>query len=142
MAILARETKKMRFGARHADRQSPDPIRVAEEYSMLDVIPARAASRWLRQKGCCPNLARQHNPADLMGVSGKRDWILAMTSHDGPFNWEGTHFITARSVWPRLWQQPTCRCGCRRQPRQRNGGSRAGTPSACYHRRVCAPAIF
>src|SRR5580704_7829705 len=36
------------------------------------------------------------------------DLILkAMTSHDGPFNWEGTHFHYRQvNVWPRPWQQP------------------------------------
>ena len=30
-----------------------------------------------------------------------------MTSHDGPFNWEGTHFhYRSVNVWPRPWQQP------------------------------------
>jgi len=49
------------------------------------------------------------NPADLM----ERFWeahdliLKAMTSHDGPFNWEGTHFHYRQvNVWPRPWQQP------------------------------------
>src|SRR5579864_9565549 len=30
-----------------------------------------------------------------------------MTTHDGPFNWEGTHFHYRQvNVWPRPWQQP------------------------------------
>jgi alkanesulfonate monooxygenase SsuD/methylene tetrahydromethanopterin reductase-like flavin-dependent oxidoreductase (luciferase family) len=36
------------------------------------------------------------------------DLILkAMTTHDGPFNWEGTHFhYRSVNIWPRPWQQP------------------------------------
>jgi alkanesulfonate monooxygenase SsuD/methylene tetrahydromethanopterin reductase-like flavin-dependent oxidoreductase (luciferase family) len=49
------------------------------------------------------------NPADLM----ERFWeahdliLKAMTSHDGPFSWEGTHFhYRSINVWPRPYQQP------------------------------------
>src|SRR5438034_1055243 len=49
------------------------------------------------------------SPADLM----KRFWeahdliLKAMTSHDGPFNWEGRHFHYRQvNVWPRPYQQP------------------------------------
>jgi alkanesulfonate monooxygenase SsuD/methylene tetrahydromethanopterin reductase-like flavin-dependent oxidoreductase (luciferase family) len=36
------------------------------------------------------------------------DFILkAMTSHDGPFNWEGQFFHYRNvNIWPRPWQQP------------------------------------
>jgi alkanesulfonate monooxygenase SsuD/methylene tetrahydromethanopterin reductase-like flavin-dependent oxidoreductase (luciferase family) len=68
MAILARETKKVRLlalGMPIANRENP--IRVAEEYSILK----------------------------------------AMTSHDGPFSWEGTHFhYRSVNIWPRPYQQP------------------------------------
>ncbi|HEU0217890.1 MAG TPA: LLM class flavin-dependent oxidoreductase, partial [Stellaceae bacterium] len=49
------------------------------------------------------------NPADLM----ERFWeahdliLKAMTSHDGPFSWEGTHFhYRSINIWPRPYQQP------------------------------------
>ena len=33
--------------------------------------------------------------------------IKAMTSHDGPFNWESEHFHYRQvNIWPRPWQQP------------------------------------
>jgi alkanesulfonate monooxygenase SsuD/methylene tetrahydromethanopterin reductase-like flavin-dependent oxidoreductase (luciferase family) len=33
--------------------------------------------------------------------------IKAMTTHDGPFNWEGEHFHYRQvNIWPRPWQQP------------------------------------
>ena len=49
------------------------------------------------------------NPANLM----ERFWeahdliLKAMTTHDGPFNWEGRHFQYRQvNVWPRPYQQP------------------------------------
>src|SRR5207253_2691330 len=49
------------------------------------------------------------NPAELV----ERFWeahdliLKAMTTHDGPFNWEGTHFhYRSVNVWPRPWQEP------------------------------------
>ena len=110
MAILARETKKVRLlalGMPIGNRN--DPIRVAEEYSMLDVI-SRGRIEMGFVKGVPFEISPANtNPAELM----ERFWeahdliLKAMTSHDGPFNWEGTHFhYRAVNVWPRPWQQP------------------------------------
>ena len=110
MAILARETKKVRLlalGMPIGNRN--DPIRVAEEYSMLDVI-SRGRIEMGFVKGVPFEISPANtNPADLM----ERFWeahdliLKAMTSHDGPFNWEGTHFhYRSVNVWPRPWQQP------------------------------------
>ena len=110
MAILARETKKVRLlalGMPIGNRN--DPIRVAEEYSMLDVI-SRGRIEMGFVKGVPFEISPANtNPADLM----ERFWeahdliLKAMTSHDGPFNWEGTHFhYRPVNVWPRPWQQP------------------------------------
>jgi alkanesulfonate monooxygenase SsuD/methylene tetrahydromethanopterin reductase-like flavin-dependent oxidoreductase (luciferase family) len=49
------------------------------------------------------------NPADLMTRFWEaHDLILkAMTTHEGPFNWEGRYFQYRQvNVWPRPWQQP------------------------------------
>ena len=101
MAILARETKKVRLlalGMPIGNRN--DPIRVAEEYSMLDVI-SRGRIEMGFVKGVPFEISPANtNPADLM----ERFWeahdliLKAMTSHDGPFNWEGRISITARSM--------------------------------------------
>jgi alkanesulfonate monooxygenase SsuD/methylene tetrahydromethanopterin reductase-like flavin-dependent oxidoreductase (luciferase family) len=110
MAILARETKKVRLlalGMPIGNRN--DPIRVAEEYSMLDVI-SRGRIEMGFVKGVPFEISPANtNPADLVGRFWEaHDLILkAMTSHDGPFNWEGTHFhYRSVNVWPRPWQQP------------------------------------
>src|SRR5579884_3802326 len=110
MAILARETKRVRLlalGVPIANRN--DPIRVAEEYAMLDVI-SRGRIEMGFVKGVPFEISPANsNPADLM----ERFWeahdliLKAMTSHDGPFNWEGTHFhYRSVNVWPRPWQEP------------------------------------
>jgi alkanesulfonate monooxygenase SsuD/methylene tetrahydromethanopterin reductase-like flavin-dependent oxidoreductase (luciferase family) len=110
MAILARETKHVRLlalGMPIGNRN--DPIRVAEEYSMLDVI-SRGRIEMGFVKGVPYEISPANtNPADL----AERFWeahdliLKAMTSHDGPFNWEGNHFhYRSVNVWPRPWQQP------------------------------------
>jgi alkanesulfonate monooxygenase SsuD/methylene tetrahydromethanopterin reductase-like flavin-dependent oxidoreductase (luciferase family) len=110
MAILARETKKVRLlalGMPIGNRN--DPIRVAEEYSIIDVI-SRGRLDMGFVKGVPFEIAPANtNPAELT----ERFWeahdliLKAMTSHDGPFNWEGTHFqYRSVNVWPRPWQEP------------------------------------
>jgi alkanesulfonate monooxygenase SsuD/methylene tetrahydromethanopterin reductase-like flavin-dependent oxidoreductase (luciferase family) len=86
-----------------------DPIRVAEEYAIIDVI-SRGRLEMGFVKGVPFEIAPANtNPADLT----ERFWeahdliLKAMTSHDGPFNWEGRHFqYRSVNVWPRPWQEP------------------------------------
>jgi alkanesulfonate monooxygenase SsuD/methylene tetrahydromethanopterin reductase-like flavin-dependent oxidoreductase (luciferase family) len=110
MAILARETKKVRLlalGMPIGNRN--DPIRVAEEFSIIDVI-SRGRLDMGFVKGVPYEIAPANtNPADL----SERFWeahdliLKAMTSHDGPFSWEGTHFqYRSVNVWPRPYQEP------------------------------------
>jgi alkanesulfonate monooxygenase SsuD/methylene tetrahydromethanopterin reductase-like flavin-dependent oxidoreductase (luciferase family) len=110
MAILARETKRVRLlalGMPIGNRN--DPIRVAEEYSIIDVI-SRGRVEMGFVKGVPFEIAPANtNPAELT----ERFWeahdliLKAMTSHDGPFNWEGRHFhYRSVNVWPRPWQEP------------------------------------
>ncbi len=110
MAILARETKKVRLlalGMPIGNRN--DPIRVAEEYSIIDVI-SRGRLDMGFVKGVPYEIAPANtNPAELVDRFWEaHDLILkAMTSHDGPFNWEGTHFQYRQvNVWPRPYQEP------------------------------------
>src|SRR5206468_3261886 len=110
MAILARETKKVRLlalGMPIGNRN--DPIRVAEEYATIDVI-SRGRVEMGFVKGVPFEIAPANtNPAELM----ERFWeahdliLKALSTHDGPFSWEGTHFqYRSVNVWPRPWQQP------------------------------------
>ena len=110
MAILARETKKARLlclGMPIGNRF--DAVRVAEEYSMLDVISRGRVEMGFVKGAPFEVTPANSNPADLMPRFWEaHDLILkAMTTHDGPFNWEGRYFQYRQvNVWPRPYQQP------------------------------------
>jgi alkanesulfonate monooxygenase SsuD/methylene tetrahydromethanopterin reductase-like flavin-dependent oxidoreductase (luciferase family) len=110
LAILARETKKARLlclGMPIGNRM--DAVRVAEEYAMIDVI-SRGRLEMGFVKGAPFELTPANsNPTTLM----ERFWeahdliLKAMTTHDGPFNFEGQHFQYRQvNVWPRPYQDP------------------------------------
>ena len=111
LAIIARETKKARIlalGNPIANR--PDPIRVAEEMAWIDVLSGGRLEMGL-VKGAPYEIAPANsNPARLM----RRYWeahdliLKAMTTTDGPFNWEGEYYQYRNvNIWPRSLQQPT-----------------------------------
>ena len=110
MAILARETKQARLlclGMPIANRR--DAIRVAEEYAMIDVISRGRLEMGFVKGAPFEVTPANSNPATLM----ERFWeahdliLKALSSHDGPFNWEGRHFHYRQvNVWPRPYQQP------------------------------------
>lgn len=109
-AILARQTKNARLlllGNPLANRSQP--IRVAEEMAMIDVIShGRLECGFVR--GVPFELpSGNSNPMRMK----ERLWeahdmiVKAWTSHDGPFNWEGKFFHHRQvNVWPRPWQEP------------------------------------
>ena len=110
LAILARETKRVRLlalGMPLANRG--EPVRIAEEFSMIDVI-SRGRVDMGFVKGVPYEIAPANSsPVDLM----ERFWeahdliLKAMTTLDGPFNWEGRHFHYRNvNVWPRPYQSP------------------------------------
>ncbi len=108
--ILARQTENARIlllGNPLANRRQP--IRVAEEMAMIDVIShGRLDCGFVR--GVPFELpAANSNPVRMK----ERLWeahdliVKAWTSHEGPFNWEGKFFHHRQvNVWPRPWQQP------------------------------------
>lgn len=110
LAILARETRKVRLlalGMPIGNRS--DPVRIAEEYAMIDVI-SRGRIEMGFVKGAPYEIAPANSsPVDLM----ERFWeahdliLKAMTTQDGPFNWEGRYFHYRQvNVWPRPYQEP------------------------------------
>jgi len=110
LAILARITKRARLlalGVPLANRR--DPLRVAEELSMIDVM-SRGRLEMGFVKGVPYEVAVANtSPVDMMDrLWEAHDFIIkAMTTVDGPFSWEGDHFhYRAANVWPRPWQQP------------------------------------
>ena len=109
-AILARQTKKARIcilGNPIANRG--DPVRIAEEMAMIDCI-----SRGRLDVGFVRGVANEINPANTNPtLTLERLWegidlaMMAWTSHDGPFNYEGRFFHKrAVNIWPRTYQQP------------------------------------
>ncbi len=109
-SILARVTKNVRIlllGTPIANR--PDPVRVAEEMAMIDVISRGRLDMGL-VKGAPYEIAPSNmNPSRLMDRFWEaHDLILkAMTTQDGPFNWESENYHYRKvNIWPRPWQQP------------------------------------
>jgi alkanesulfonate monooxygenase SsuD/methylene tetrahydromethanopterin reductase-like flavin-dependent oxidoreductase (luciferase family) len=110
LAVLARATKKARLLVLgYPIGHRPDPLRVAEELSTIDVI-----SRGRLDMGFIKGIpyeiaASNRNPTELMDRFWEaHDFILkAMTTHDATFNWEGEFFHYRQvNVWPRVWQEP------------------------------------
>ena len=110
LGIIARETTKARIlslGSPIANRGQP--LRVAEEMAMIDVISqGRLDCGFVR--GVPMELsAGNANPVDTK----LRFWeaadliVKAWTSHDGPFNWEGDYYhYRQANAWPRVYQEP------------------------------------
>lgn len=110
LAVIARETKRCRLlslGSPIANR--PDPVRVAEEMAWLDVLSGGRLEMGL-VKGAPYEIAPANSqPARIMDRYWEaHDLILkAMTTTDGPFNWEGEYYQYRNvNIWPRAIQQP------------------------------------
>jgi len=110
LSILARLTKRARLlvlGVPIGNRT--DPIRVAEEMSIIDCISAGRL-----EFGVIKGVPYDIEPANSNGVSlMRRFWeahdliVKAMTTHDGPFPFEGEFFHYRNvNIWPRPYQQP------------------------------------
>ncbi len=110
LAILARITKRARLLALGIPLSNrPDPVRIAEEMSTVDLI-SRGRLEMGFVKGVPSEVAAVNsNPVRMMDrLWEAHDLILkAMTTRDGPFNWEGEYFQhRAVNIWPRPFQQP------------------------------------
>ncbi len=110
LGILARTTKQARIlilGVPIANRN--DPVRIAEELSMIDVI-----SGGRLEMGFVKGIPYEITPANSSPLRFMdRFWeshdiiIKAMTTQDGPFNFEGEFFHHRNiNIWPRPMQQP------------------------------------
>jgi alkanesulfonate monooxygenase SsuD/methylene tetrahydromethanopterin reductase-like flavin-dependent oxidoreductase (luciferase family) len=110
LAMLARGTSKARLlalGVPLANRG--DPLRVAEELSVIDVVSKGRLDMGF-VKGVPYEIAPANsNPSRMMDrLWEAHDFILkAMTHRGGPFNWEGEYFhYRSVNIWPRPYQQP------------------------------------
>jgi alkanesulfonate monooxygenase SsuD/methylene tetrahydromethanopterin reductase-like flavin-dependent oxidoreductase (luciferase family) len=109
-AILSRQTKNVKImplGFQIANR--PDPVRVAEELAMVDVI-----SRGRLVIGLVKGAPFELSPANSNpGRYMERFWeahdliLKALATRDGPFNFEGEFYHYRQvNIWPQPWQQP------------------------------------
>jgi alkanesulfonate monooxygenase SsuD/methylene tetrahydromethanopterin reductase-like flavin-dependent oxidoreductase (luciferase family) len=110
LAALARVTTKARLlilGNPIAHRRQP--VRVAEEMAMVDVL-----SHGRLEAGFVRGVPYEVLPANSNPMRmNDRHWealdliVRAWTNHDGPFSHEGRYFhYRAVNIWPRPWQQP------------------------------------
>jgi alkanesulfonate monooxygenase SsuD/methylene tetrahydromethanopterin reductase-like flavin-dependent oxidoreductase (luciferase family) len=110
LAALARLTSKARLlilGNPVANRR--DPVRVAEEMAMVDVL-----SKGRVEVGFVRGVPFEISAANSSPVRmNERQWeamdliVKAWTSHDGPFSHEGRFFHHRMvNIWPRPYQQP------------------------------------
>ncbi len=109
-AALARTTTRARLlllGNPVANR--PDPVRVAAEMALVDVLSKGRLEVGLVRGVPYEVLATNSKPVRM----SERMWeahdliLKAWTTHDGPFNWEGEFFHHRNvNIWPRPYQQP------------------------------------
>jgi alkanesulfonate monooxygenase SsuD/methylene tetrahydromethanopterin reductase-like flavin-dependent oxidoreductase (luciferase family) len=110
LSVLARQTARARLlvlGYPIGHRS--DPLRVAEELATVDVISRGRLDMGFIKGVPYEFAASNQNPVGVMDRFWEaHDFIVkAMTSHDGPFNWESEHFHYRQvNIWPRPWQQP------------------------------------
>jgi alkanesulfonate monooxygenase SsuD/methylene tetrahydromethanopterin reductase-like flavin-dependent oxidoreductase (luciferase family) len=110
VSILAAQTSKSRLlvlGNPLSNRSQP--VRVAEEMAMVDVI-----SRGRLECGFVRGVPYEAAAANISAFRGtQRLWeahdliLKAWTTHDGPFSFEGEFFHHRQvNIWPRPYQQP------------------------------------
>ncbi len=110
LGILARQTKKARLlilGNPLPNRNQP--VRVAEEMAMVDVI-----SKGRVECGFVRSVPYEAAAANILPYRGtERLWeahdliLKAWTTTDGPFNFEGRWYHHRQvNIWPRPYQQP------------------------------------
>lgn len=110
-AVLARVTATARIlilGNPVANRN--DPVRIAEEMALVDLL-----SHGRLDVGFVRGVQYEVGATNAKPIRmTERMWeaieliTRAMTTHDGPFNWEGEFFHHRQvNIWPRPLQQPT-----------------------------------
>lgn len=110
VSILARQTRQVRIlslGTLVSLRK--DPVRVAEEYATADVMSRGRLEIGFVKSGGTEMASANANPVGNV----ERYWEAidlirkALSSHDGPFSWEGKHFTHRHvNIWPPPWQRP------------------------------------
>ncbi len=110
LGIVARQTKNIRLlsmGTLITVRN--DPVRAAEEYATADVISRGRLEIGFVKSGGTEMASGNANPIGIR----ERFWEAidlvekTLTTHDGPFSWEGKHFTHRHiNIWPPPYQRP------------------------------------
>src|SRR4029079_19670888 len=109
-AVVARLTKRVKLlslGTLVTLR--PDPVRIAEEYATLDVLSKGRLQIGFVKSGSTEMASGDANPRQRVDSEWEAIDLIekALTSHDGPFSWEGRFFTHPHvNIWPRPYQQP------------------------------------
>jgi len=110
VSILARQTRQARIlslGTLVSLRK--DPVRIAEEYATADVMSRGRLEIGFVKSGGTEMASANASPIDNV----ERYWEAidlikkSLSSHDGPFSWEGKHYTHRHvNIWPPPWQRP------------------------------------
>jgi len=110
VGMIARQTRKARIlslGTLISLRK--DPVRIAEEYAMIDVVSRGRLEIGIVKSGGSEMASNNANPMR----NEERMWegvdliCKALTHREGPFSWEGKHFTHRHvNIWPPPYQQP------------------------------------
>jgi alkanesulfonate monooxygenase SsuD/methylene tetrahydromethanopterin reductase-like flavin-dependent oxidoreductase (luciferase family) len=110
LGMIARQTRKARIlslGTLISLRK--DPVRIAEEYAMIDVVSRGRLEIGIVKSGGSEMASNNANPMR----NEERMWegvdliSKALTHRHGPFSWEGKHFTHRHvNIWPPPYQQP------------------------------------
>jgi alkanesulfonate monooxygenase SsuD/methylene tetrahydromethanopterin reductase-like flavin-dependent oxidoreductase (luciferase family) len=108
--MLARQTKRVRLlslGTLISLRA--DPVRIAEEYATCDVVMRGRFDIGYVKSGGTEFASANANPVN----NEERFWeaidlvTKTLTSHDGPFSWEGKHYTHRHvNIWPGPYHHP------------------------------------
>jgi alkanesulfonate monooxygenase SsuD/methylene tetrahydromethanopterin reductase-like flavin-dependent oxidoreductase (luciferase family) len=107
-SILTRETKTIKLGMVGNLLPLSNPIRVAEEYAMIDVMSGgRLIAGFMR--GVPHEYIAYNSPPGESRSRQKEaaELIMKCWQEPEPFGWEGEHYqFRSVSIWPRPIQQP------------------------------------
>jgi len=110
VSILARQTRKVRIlslGTLISLRR--EPVRVAEEYATADVISRGRLDIGFVKSGDSEMVSGNANPVGYVDRFWEAIDLIqkTLTSHDGPFSWEGKHYTHRHvNIWPPVYQRP------------------------------------
>src|ERR1700737_2818008 len=110
LGILARQTKKVRIlslGTLITVR--PDPVRIAEEYATADVISRGRLEIGFVKSGDSEMVSGNANPVGYVNRFWEAIDLIqkTLTSHDGPFIWEGKHSPPPHlNIGPPVYHRP------------------------------------